>query len=254
MYKLIWHAKNALPKIQYHLRKKKSLSPEAEIIYEKMLREGYAVESTDIHEIRKESDNILAANPGYKNHIENKVPVGTGKAKEWIYAFDLPPDGPMMRFAKSDFLKTLAEKYLGMDPVLTEAHLSVTIPTDELKGSNIWHRDRGDFMYFRAFIYIDDIGASTGGELGYVPKSHSRGVYKKYFKNKGALGVRIKDENMKLSSLQMYGNAGTIVFCDTSGIHKNSISSKPVRKILIVYATQAHSRNKEYQELTKTQK
>jgi hypothetical protein len=247
-YKLLWHLKNFQHRLQY---KQPELLPFEQGVVDEMKKFGCAVRHLDVSELIKESDELLQKDQKYKKFIEDMMPVGEGKAKEWSYVFKTPQGGAIMKLANSPEMRRMAGAYLGMEPVMTEAHMHISIPGDKKRGSSFWHRDRGDYQYFRAFIYVDDITEETGGQVDYCPESQYGAKFSAVFPNRSARGVRVKESppHPSLDVKDFYGPAGTVVFCDTSGFHTNALSKTPVRKVLIVFATQAHGRHKEIEDM-----
>jgi hypothetical protein len=128
--------------------------------------------------------------------------------------------------------------------VLTDVNLHSAIPTHaERIGSSHWHRDRGDFQYFRAFLYVDDID-EHGAAVSYVPFSQRLGKYHSKFFNPRCTGSVIRS-GMHLPSVTVTGKSGTVLFCDTGGIHANN-NARVGRslKLLIVYTTKMHRRER----------
>lgn len=163
MNKIYWHIKNLIPRITFHAP---VLNEDSRETLHEMKTMGFSVKRLDeltLKNLQKEAEEIMAADPKYLEYINEMKPVGEGKAKEWTYTFKTPKEGPMMDLAQSQYLQEIADSYLGMKAVMTEAHLSVSIPGDKPRGSSFWHRDRGDYQYFRAFIYLDDISEEIGG-------------------------------------------------------------------------------------------
>lgn len=95
--------------------------------------------------------------------------------------------------------------------------------------SQNWHRDGEDTELVKVFLYFNDIDENAG-PFTYVPNSHLKGkygdlwpgdtilkhVYGGVYPDTKELEEKFKKEQMKVCT----GSAGSLIFCDTYGLHK----------------------------------
>ena len=111
--------------------------------------------------------------------------------------------------------------------------------------SQRWHRDPGMRRNIKIFLYINDVEEDSGPFM-YVLRTHDGGNRRRLFPQKqfgrhgvyppeGAVDEAVPKSDIKVST----GRAGTVIFCDTTGIHKGGYSiSKPRVMYTSVYAPQ----------------
>ena len=226
--------------------KNPTLTIEQTDILSKLRSRGYATTTINMSVIKKEMEQAVEEEKSaYLSHVRAKNPCINGKSVEWFYYYThYRPTGETKKFIES--IQPIASAYLGQNAVLTDITLHAAIPTETgREGSSHWHRDRGDFQYFRAFLFVDDI-LPDGATVSYVPFSQISGKYHSKFFNPRCTGSVIRS-GMNLPSITVTGTSGTVLFCDTGGIHanNNAITSRSL-KLLIVYATKMNRRKKEY--------
>jgi hypothetical protein len=96
--------------------------------------------------------------------------------------------------------------------------------------SQLWHRDYEDVKLLKVYIYFDNVKKENGA-FSYVDRTHWLGRDAHVFPCNYPEGVVITDEVIEKKwggkGVKMYeGVEGTILFCDTSGIHKGGHSIK----------------------------
>lgn len=120
-------------------------------------------------------------------------------------------------------------------PLLTFAKARIGFASDwNTNGTDtqLWHRDIGSFRILKALIYLNDV-ASSGGPFEYIKSSHVQ-----------TFGVQDNNLRYEEQTLKEYynhenfmscvGNAGDVIFCDTSGIHRGKPIISDDRLILIL--------------------
>ena len=226
--------------------KKPLLTKEQRGIVTEMRQRGYAVRNIDMSSIAKEFEEAVGEEKStYLSYVAERKPHTQGKSVEWFYYYSkYRPIGAIKKFIES--LQPIASAYLKQQAVLTDITLHSAIPTEtEREGSSHWHRDRGDFQFFRAFLYVDTID-NQGATVSYIPFSQRFGKYHSKFFNPRCTGSVITS-GMNLPSVTVTGKSGTVLFCDTGGIHaNNNARSGRSLKLLIVYATKMNRRKQEY--------
>ncbi|MDZ4296055.1 MAG: hypothetical protein U1A16_01650 [Patescibacteria group bacterium] len=145
-------------------------------------------------------------------------------------------ENPFIRVAIHDRVLAVVHAYLGMYAKLDFFSANVTIPGGRdaaAAGSQRWHRDPGDIRIIKMFVYLNDVDAETG-PFTYVRESNAgnrfAGLYPAGPRNgmyppPGAV-ERAVPSGMTFPCL---GSAGTVIFCDTKGLHKGGYSISRAR-------------------------
>lgn len=148
---------------------------------------------------------------------------------------EVSPDDPWVSFALSDQVLNVVNGYRELWTKLINIDNVYTRPfpqSAERVGAQNWHRDPGDLHLTKVFVYFSDVdeeagpfeyikGSARGGRYGHLwPRSIRHGVYPP----PDELERLVDPEDRVL----MKGRAGTIIFCDTSGLHRGGFAkSKP---------------------------
>ncbi len=92
-------------------------------------------------------------------------------------------------------------------------------------GSQRWHRDPGMHGYLKMFIYLNDVDEGSG-PFEYIPGTHYYGLDKSFpqkqfgqggfYPPKDVIEKHYSESQIK----QCVGPKGTVIFADTSGIHR----------------------------------
>ena len=126
----------------------------------------------------------------------------------------------------------IVNAYIGVCSKILSLTLAVTMPVKkeaDPSQSQRWHRDPDDRVMCKMFLYLNDVG-ETAGPFMYVSQSQYGGRYRHIFPQKlpsgfypplGAVERRIPKKDIKVFT----GKAGTIVFADTSGLHKGGYAT-----------------------------
>lgn len=144
----------------------------------------------------------------------------------------------------NDSINKIACSYLEQLARFGHCEEVVSIPTGNRKGSANWHRDGSDIKIFKAFLYISDVNHENG-PFEFVKKSHHKGILGHVY-NLNACGMSkrpsgktrwepVVDEIEELSPGLKYtavGKAGTIVFADTSGLHRGGFCKDKQRRVI----------------------
>lgn len=140
---------------------------------------------------------------------------------------------PFTRFSISGPVLRVVNAYLGMFSKFRAWRLEATIPmpsAGRAASSQRWHRDPEDQKLVKAFLYLNDVDPAAGPFM-YLRRSHLGGKWRDLFPmtppagsprlppgaNEGEL---IPKEDVLVST----GRAGTMIFCDTSGLHKGGFA------------------------------
>ena len=128
------------------------------------------------------------------------------------------------------YLKTYCKMYY--------LDLWYNIPThDKSILSQKWHRDPDDLNCVKVFLYLNDVD-DTMGPFSYIPKTPFGNTLGNIFP-RGAPGQSGPspeqiDEQFGEQGISCTGSAGTIIFCDTTGLHKGGHTMSKPRYLLNV--------------------
>ncbi len=168
----------------------------------------------------------------------------TGRKKEFLnyvwgeknVSIDLT--SPFFQIPLHPTILGVANEYLGVFSKFVFSSLNITNPVEEgaeTKGSQRWHRDpsSGDIRICKMFIYLNDVDEDSG-PFQYVKGTHRSGplanlfpsyAYDGYYPLEGAVERVVPHENIFSAT----GKAGSVIFCDTTGIHRGGYSKKKLR-------------------------
>lgn len=229
-----------------------NLGPVEERICADLAKDGVSI--TSMEELFPESDwfSVLKAygEERRKESFQNKVK--TYWREMWdVKRFLLDFKNPFLRLALEDKVLGIANRYMGMYSKLHSIGLSETIPvkpgTPAIQ-SQQWHRDIGNKKYLKMFIYFSDVEEPDGPFI-FLKGSHPNGRWAELFpqinpytKDSG----RISDDDIvravpREEILHCIGKAGTVVFADTTGLHKGGYSVRNPRLASITTFYSKHS-------------
>lgn len=139
-------------------------------------------------------------------------------------------DNPLLRFALSSPILNIVNSYLRLWAKLKYVDIWRTLTCAEGKriGSQNWHRDRDDRNTVKVYLYFSTVDENSG-PLQYVTESIG-GRYAHLwpwrasdpfpYPTKGALEKVVPASDW----ITCVGSRGTIVFCDTAGLHRGGVS------------------------------
>lgn len=144
---------------------------------------------------------------------------------------------PFVKFYLSKNLLEIVSMYLEYVPQLFEIYVEKTIPVGDEKSvfSQNWHRDPQEKRTLKVFLYLSDV-TEFAGPFVYLKGSAptSDGKYKKIFHqrlpngsypNEEDLHKKINDKDLLIAT----GKKGTVIFCDTSGLHRGGYATSQHR-------------------------
>lgn len=144
------------------------------------------------------------------------------------YSKKLDLDNPFVRFYLSDTLLQIAIAYLGYIPSLYEVYIEKTVPVGKSlpTQSQNWHRDPEEKKTLKIFLYMNDVTIESG-PFTYILGSHptSKSKISNLFPQNLPHGSypdaseikKIVDNKLQYQAI---APRGTLIFCDTAGIHK----------------------------------
>lgn len=152
---------------------------------------------------------------------------------------DLDSNNPFINFYLSDYILKIVCDYLGYIPQLNYLTIEKTLVMNESSAvhSQLWHRDPEEQKMIKVFIYLNDV-SENNGPFFYVKGSQPSGNSKMskfapQYLPKGSYPDEMTVMNTILSDAIVCatGKAGTIIFCDTAGLHKGGLAVEGERKM-----------------------
>lgn len=150
---------------------------------------------------------------------------------------------PIVSFFLQQSVLEIVCSYLGYVPQLYEVYIEKTMPIgmDAPTFSQNWHRDPEERRTLKVFLYLNDVSQESG-PFTYVRGSAptSRGPYSNLFPQDLPHGCypseqQVKDRIRQEDMLSMEGGAGTVIFCDTAGLHKGGHATSRHRIMATAY-------------------
>lgn len=179
------------------------------------------------------------SDPRLRTQIENGKGQ-TGKKEFVIRAFGEPPvvpgNDPFLTILLSERLLQVVNHYLSDVAKLQSTNLwySVPVPCDAPAiSSQRWHRDYDDRTILKAFLYLVDVDVHMG-PLEYIRESQPGGRYEKVFPQRPPFGATPSEGSVERAipteqHLVGTGPAGTLLLCDTTGLHRGGRSTTAPR-------------------------
>tara|TARA_B100001939_G_scaffold323742_1_gene315200 strand:- start:258 stop:1163 length:906 start_codon:yes stop_codon:yes gene_type:complete len=166
----------------------------------------------------------------------------------WDEVVELDINNPFLKTALSAKIIDVVNSYMEMYTSLMYFTLQKTIPIGEgeLTNSQNWHRDPQEVKQVKVFTYLNDIDQNSG-PFTYVPHSAPthKHEYAKLFPQQppqgsypgnGQVEEKVKTEDI----IPMLGKAGTMIFCDTNGLHYGGVA-KTNPRIMSTFGYSAHT-------------
>jgi hypothetical protein len=154
----------------------------------------------------------------------------------WETSQEIDLSQPFVKLSLEEKVLEIVSAYLEMYPKFYYYALNVALPVgkgEEAVQSQRWHRDPEDKKMCKMFLYLNDVDEETGPFI-YVRGSQDGGKWRNLYPQKPPHGVYppegeiekiIPAEEIKISTAP----AGTIIFCDTSGLHKGGYATAKER-------------------------
>lgn len=154
---------------------------------------------------------------------------------------------PFTKVVLSDPMLAIVNGYMDMFSRFFYNSLNWTFPIPDNAlpvKSQRWHRDHEDKKVCKVFLYLNDVNEGAGPFI-YVRQSHYGGKWNKTFAQTPPKGTyppfekvekAIPGDNIKVCT----GRAGTIIFCDTMGLHRGGYAASQKRLMFTAeYASRA---------------
>lgn len=141
---------------------------------------------------------------------------------------------PLLRFGLAPAILDTVNSYLGLWARLIYTDLWYTVPDRRRRdavASQRWHRDPEDARLVKVFLYCADVEAEAG-PFEYVRGSAGGGRYRRLwlrprtkllsssYPPDGAVEAAVATEDRLVCT----GPAGSLIFCDTHGLHRGGLA------------------------------
>lgn len=236
----VWNLINTKPRNLYK-KQKPNLNAVQQKIAQELKKKGIAI--THIDELFP-NQNLLSSLQVFAKSLETMAQVKTNKEFLQFYFDDFPEldlENPFIKLALNPIILDTINAYMNMWSKFYYLTLNKTVPQGpESKSvqSQRWHRDPEDKKMVKAFVYLNDVDENAGPFV-YIPETHFEGKLSNLFPPQPPRGSLPPPEEVKKlipeSAVKICtGKTGTIIFCDTRGIHKggHAISKERVMATL----------------------
>jgi len=167
-----------------------------------------------------------------------------GEAKLDDYILKMNPENsvhssshPLLRIGLSAPVLGVVSSYMNLWPKLiyTDAWYSIPVDPGKRIGSQEWHRDPEDRQMVKVYLYFSEIDESAGAMEYIVGTSNALGGQGMEIGEWRAAGANlypptelVEQTFSNAEHFQCSGPVGTLLFCDTTGLHRGGISrSRP---------------------------
>ena len=221
-----FNRKNRLLYRQWYVKSKPQIDATGRRVINDLKRDGIAVVSLDA---LFPGRNLFEGLKFYTNELVARA--ATRTTKEFLrYLWEAEPalnlNDPFVKLALERPVLDVVNAYMGMCAKFYYLTLNVTVPV--IAGSSAvqsqrWHRDPEDKRMCKVFLYLTDVN-SASGPFTYVKGSQMGGKWRHIFGQKppvgfypppGAVDKIVPPDEMMAG----VAPAGTLIFCDTSGLH-----------------------------------
>ncbi|MDP3727811.1 MAG: hypothetical protein Q8R35_04230 [bacterium] len=153
---------------------------------------------------------------------------------------DPPPldtENSFIRLALDEHILGIVGTYLGLCPRFLFSSLLSTLvrpPGMSEQYSQRWHRDPEDRKMAKMFLYLTDVEESGAGPFTYVKGSQRGGRFGHLFPQHPPVGSYpppgAVERAVPPDAIQTcFGKTGTLIFCDTTGLHRGGYSTTKER-------------------------
>ena len=145
-------------------------------------------------------------------------------------------ENPFILFVLHKKILGVVNSYMGLFAKFVSFSLDLTMPVGadaKPERSQLWHRDPEDKKMCKVFLYLSDVD-ETAGPFTYITESQYGGRWRRkfpprfprgYYPPAGAVEKTIPSQYFKVCTAR----AGTIIFCDTSGLHRGGYATQKTR-------------------------
>lgn len=154
----------------------------------------------------------------------------------WAPTPTLSKENPFVTLSLSPAALNIVNAYMQMWSKFYYVMLGRTlvVPVDaEAKASQRWHRDYEETRMCKMFIYLNDVDEDSG-PFTYVKGSQLGGKYRKIFPQRPGRGIYPPEGGVEAliperDRFLAVGRAGSVIFADTSGLHRGGFAKKHER-------------------------
>ena len=140
---------------------------------------------------------------------------------------------PFLRFTLSSEILDVVSSYMDMFTFfkMCSLHSTILLPSgSRATFSQRWHRDPDDKKLVKVFLYASDVEDEGAGPFTYVKGSQLRGRWRDIYPQIPPVGSYPPEGGVERiipsdDRMQAFGKTGTLIFCDTSGLHKGGFST-----------------------------
>lgn len=134
---------------------------------------------------------------------------------------------PLIAFCSQGLAHRLARHYLQQNVRITNIDYWLNYPIEAREtriSSQKWHRDYEDKNLLKVFIYLTDVSLDNG-PMSFVEGSQNGGKFGSIFARRPPTGVVVEQEEFEkaipINSVKTFTvPKGTMLFADTSGLHR----------------------------------
>lgn len=222
-------------------KNKPVLNPVQQQIVDTLKTDGIAVTSLD--ELAP-GENLLQV---FQEYEQKLAPQAYSRSKKkflneyWDINPELDLNNPFVEFSLRKSVVDIANSYMGMWTKFRSYALNKTLPVQDKNAefSQKWHRDPEEKRMCKMFIYLNDVDENAGPFI-YVPKSTYGNEYGHLFPQKSPEGSYPSADKVAAvipanEIKTMTGKAGSVIFCDTSGIHRGGHAKTKERIMYTVF-------------------
>ncbi len=198
------------------------------------------------------NENMLEKLQAYEQSLRSDLKQNNRKPYVHYY-WDLTPEldfnNPFLNVAIDERVLGIANAYTELYTRLIYFRLEQTRPVGDAAPSysQNWHRDPNEGRYLKMFIYLNDVDENSG-PFTYIPKSTHGNKYGHLFPQKPPQGTYPDPQELeslipKDEWLVATGKAGSVIFCDTTGLHKGGYVKENTRIMTMnLYAANSYSK------------
>ena len=144
-------------------------------------------------------------------------------------------------FTQNEKIKKIVSNYLNVNIKNTYFDILLDHNLTENKESTetqLFHRDHNGILFLKVFIYLIDVNIENG-PYSYVKRTHNKKYMRKFDVKKIKIrkNYRYNNDNvydqLKQNEMIFKGNKGTVVFSDTTGLHRGYLPKRDYYRILL---------------------
>lgn len=231
----VWHYRNRVGVDRYK-HDPGALSAEGTRIRNELLEHGIALSSLDALFPDQDLLSVLRARTQTLRIEARRREKKPFLLEMWELVPTLHSDDPFITLALSPSVLDPINGYMGTWTRFYYHMLGIVEPGGQgaqARESQRWHRDPEDIRMCKFFVYLSDVD-TTSGPFTYVKGSHLGGPYRSVFPQQRPRGVYPPEGGVEAQipadAFQVCtGVAGTVIFADTSGLHRGGYATEKER-------------------------